>query len=169
LTIGSTVSDGGVMSTDRPTSEPSLVDSLESYLAEIPKAGRPDALHQVFYGFYTRVAIIDRTIFELAAWAKSDAATLSDGTGPLAEALRDNSLAVGQELFASRMRAMSAMGYISKRLISLLNGAPAPRFTLTHAIAFDQSLGTMRTYDLSVIGEHPELPYDPLTYDPHEP
>ncbi len=157
------------MSTGGQASAPSLVDSLENYLAEIPKSGRPDALHQVFYGFYTRVAIIDRTVFELAAWAKTDAGTLSDGTGPLAEALRDNSLAVGQELFASRMRAMSAMGYVSKRLISLLNGAPAPAFTLTHAIAFDQSRGEMRTYDLSNPGEHPELPYDPLTYDPHEP
>ena len=86
-----------------------------------------------------------------------------------AEALRDNSLAVGQELFASRMRAMSAMGYVSKRMISLLNGAPPPPFTLTHAIAFDQNRGEMRTYDLSTPGEHPELPYDPLTYDPHEP
>jgi hypothetical protein len=169
LTIVSTLGDGTVMSPDGQTSAPSLVDSLESYLADIPKPGRPDALHQVFYGFYTRVAIIDRTIFELAAWAKSDAGTLSDGTGPLAEALRDNSLAVGQELFASRMRAMSAMGYVSKRMISLLNGAPPPPFTLTHAIAFDQNRGEMRTYDLSTPGEHPELPYDPLTYDPHEP
>ncbi len=157
------------MSPDGPASGPSLVDSLENYLKEIPKTGRPDALHQVFYGFYTRVAIIDRTIYELAAWAKTDAGTLSEGTGPLAEALRDNSLAVGQELFASRMRAMSAMGYVSKRTISLLNGAPAPPFTLTHAIAFDQQRGEMRTYDLSTPGEHPELPYDPLTYDPHGP
>jgi hypothetical protein len=169
LTIGSTLGDGCLMSPDGHANAPSLVDSLETYLAGIPKPGRPDALHQVFYGFYTRVAIIDRTIFELAAWAKSDAGTLSDGAGPLAEALRDNSLAVGQELFASRMRAMSAMGYISKRMISLLNGAPPPPFTLTHAIAFDQNLGEMRTYDLSTPAEHPELPYDPLTYDPHEP
>jgi hypothetical protein len=157
------------MSPDANASAPSLVDSLETYLAGIPKPGRPDALHQVFYGFYTRVAIIDRTIFELAAWAKSEAGSLTDGAEPLAEALRDNSLAVGQELFASRMRAMSAMGYISKRMISVLNGAPAPPFTLTHAIAFDQDLGEMRTYDLSKPAEHPELPYDPLNYDPHEP
>jgi hypothetical protein len=157
------------MSADQPAGAPSLVDSLESYLTEIPRPGRPDALHQVFYGFYTRVAIIDRTVYELAGWAKSEAGTLSDGTGPLAEALRDNSLAVGQELFASRIRAMSAMGYIAKRLVSLLNGAPPPPFTLTHAIAFDQTRGEMRSYDLSTPGEHPELPYDPLTYDPHEP
>jgi hypothetical protein len=169
LTIWSTLGDGTVMSPAGHASGPSLVDSLETYLAEIPKPGRPDALHQVFYGFYTRVAIIDRTIFELGAWAKSDAGTLADGIGPLAEALRDNSLSVGQELFASRIRAMSAMGYISKRMISLLNGAPPPPFTLTHAIAFDHNVGEMRTYDLSTPDEHPELPYDPLTYDPHEP
>ena len=34
---------------------------------------------------------------------------LSDVPPALAEAVRDNSLFVGQELFASRMRAMSAM------------------------------------------------------------
>ncbi len=149
---------------------PSLVESLETYLAEIPQPERADALHQVFYGFYTRVAIIDRTTHELAAWAKDEATMLADTPGPLTEALRDNSLFVGQELFASRMRAMSAMGYISKRLISLLNGAPPPvPFTLTQAIAFDQSQGRMRTYDLAKPGEHPDLPYDPLTYDPSQP
>jgi len=158
------------MPTEDQTGVPSVVDSLETYLAGIPKKERADALHQVFYGFYTRVAIIDRTTHELAAWAKDEAAMLPDVPGPLTEALRDNSLFVGQELFASRMRAMSAMGYISKRLISLLNGAPPPaRFTLTHAIAFDQDRGQMRAYDLSEPGEHPELPYDPLTYDPYEP
>jgi hypothetical protein len=158
------------MATEDQTGAPSLVDSLETYLADIPKKERADALHQVFYGFYTRVAIIDRTTYELAAWAKDEAVTLPDLPGRLTEALRDSSLFVGQELFASRIRAMSAMGYISKRLISLLNGAPplAP-FTLTHAIAFDQNRGQMRAYDLSKTGEHPDLPYDPLTYDPHEP
>jgi hypothetical protein len=157
------------MPPETQTSPPSLVDNLESYLTGVPKPERPDALHQVFYGFYTRIAIIDRTIFELAAWAKSDIGTLSEDIGPLAEALRDSSLAVGQELFASRMQAMSAMSYISKRLSSLLNGAPPRAFTLTHAIAFDQNLGKMRSYDLSTPGVHPELPYDPLTYDPREP
>jgi hypothetical protein len=158
------------MAPEAQTAVPSLVDSLETYIAEIPKSERPDALHQLFYGFYSRVAIIDRTTHELAGWAKSEAGMLSDVPAPLAEAVRDNSLFVGQELFASRMRAMSAMGYVSKRLISLLNGAPPPRpFTLTHAIAFDQDRGQMRAYDLGQIGEHPELPYDPLTYDPHEP
>jgi hypothetical protein len=67
------------------------------------------------------------------------------------------------------MRAMSAMGYIAKRLTSLLNGAPPTRpYTLTHAVAFDQERGEMRSYDLSAPGEHPELPYDPTEYDPHE-
>ncbi len=157
------------MPTEDQTAAPSLVDSLETYLAEIPKPQRPDALHQVFYGFYTRVAIIDRTTYELAAWAQDEAVTLPDVPPALTEALRDNSLFVGQELFASRMRAMSAMGYVAKRLISLLNGAPPPAFTLTHALAFDQNRGQMRTYDLSEPGGHPELPYDPLTYDPYEP
>ena len=147
---------------------PSLVDSLEEYLVSLPKANRADALHQVFYGFYTRVAIIDRTTYELAEWAKGEAAELPDVPPEIGEALRDNSLLVGQELFASRMRAMSAMGYIAKRLTSLLNGAPPVKpFTLTHAVAFDQERGELRSYDLSQPGEHPELPYDPTTYDPY--
>ena len=144
---------------------PSLVDSLEEYLADLPREDRADGLHQVFYGFYTRVAVIDRTTYELAQWAKSDAVSVAGDTGPLAEALRDNALFVGQDLFASRMRALSAMGYIAKRLVSLLNGAPAPAFTLSHAIAFDQDAGELRRYDLSAPGEHPELPYDPLSFE----
>ena len=148
---------------------PSLVDSLEAYLADIPKSKRADALHQVFYGFYTRVAIIDRTTSELAEWARTEAHELADVPEPLAEALRDNSLFVGQELFASRMRAMSAMGYIAKRMRSALNGAePTTPYTLTHAIAFDHDSGELRSYDLSETGAHPELPYDPLRYDPSE-
>ena len=107
-------------------SAPSLIDSLEEYLSDVPREGRADALHQVFYGFYTRVAVIDRTTYELAEWAKTDAAEVAGTTGTLAEALRDNALFVGQDLFAGRMRAMSAMGYIAKRLVSLLNGAPPP-------------------------------------------
>ena len=147
---------------------PSLIDSLEEYLVGVAKADRPDALHQVFYGFYTRVAVIDRTTYELAAWAREDVGDL-DVDGSLKEALRDNSLLVGQELFASRMRAMSAMGYIAKRLTSLLNGAPPTRpYTLTHAVAFDQEGGEMRSYDLAQPGGHPDLPYDPATYDPHQ-
>jgi hypothetical protein len=149
---------------------PSLVDSLEEYLKDIPKNKRADALHQVFYGFYTRVAVIDRATAELADWAKTEAQELADVPEPLAEALRDNSLFVGQELFASRMRAMSAMGYIAKRMRSTLNGAePTSPYTLSRAVAFDQEAGRLRSYDLSEPGEHPELPYDPLEYDPREP
>ncbi len=94
---------------------PSLVDSLKAYVDDLPEDEQADALHQVFYGFYTRVAIIDRSTYELAAWARDEAGTLEDVPGSLAEALRDNALFVGQELFASRVRAMSAMGYISSR------------------------------------------------------
>ena len=147
---------------------PSLVDSLKAYIDDLPEDERADALHQVFYGFYTRVAIIDRSTHELAMWAKEEAGTLEDVPDSLAEALRDNALFVGQELFASRVRAMSAMGYVSRRLAELLDGAPPQRpFTLTRAVAFDQAEGRMRTYDLAAGGEHPDLPYDPLAYDPH--
>jgi hypothetical protein len=147
---------------------PSLVDSLKAYIDELPEDERADALHQVFYGFYTRVAIIDRSTYELASWAEHEAGTLDDVPDSLVEALRDNALFVGQELFASRVRAMSAMGYISSRLAELLDGAePARPFTLTHAVAFDQAQGRMRTYALSNPGEHPDLPCDPLAYHPH--
>ncbi len=147
---------------------PSLVDSLKAYIDDIPEDERADALHQVFYGFYTRVAIIDRSTHELASWAKDEAGTLGDVPDSLAEALRDSALFVAQELFASRVRAMRAMGYISSRLAELLDGAEPPRpFTLTRAVAFDQTQGRIRTYDLSDPGKHPDLPYDPLSYNPH--
>ncbi|MEA2189892.1 MAG: hypothetical protein QOI73_13, partial [Solirubrobacteraceae bacterium] len=103
---------------------PSLVDSLKTYIDDIPEDERADALHGVFYGFYTRVAIIDRTTHELAAWAKNEAGQLANVPEPLKEALRDNALFVGQELFASRVRAMRAMGYVSQRLAELLDGSP---------------------------------------------
>ncbi len=158
------------MSPDHETTAavPSLVDSLTAYIDDLPEDERADALHQVFYGFYTRVAIIDRSTYELASWAKDEAGMLANVPGSLAEALRDNALFVGQELFASRVRTMSAMGYISSRLAELLDGAePARSFTLTRAVAFDQTQGRMRTYDLANPGEHPDLPYDPHAYDPH--
>ena len=60
-----------------PESAPSLVDSLEEYLRGLPREDRADALHQVFYGFYTRIAVIDRTTYELAAWAKGEAAAVA--------------------------------------------------------------------------------------------
>jgi hypothetical protein len=147
-------------------SVPSLVDSLQAYVDDLPADAQADALHQVFYGFYTRVAIIDRTTYELAERAKEDAKRLPDLPESLAEALRDNALFVGQELFASRVRAMSAMGYISTRLAEALDGAEERPFTLTRAVAFDQTTGRMRTYDLAKPGEHPDLPYDPRGYDP---
>ena len=154
---------------DRATpAVPSLVESLKAYIDEIPEHERADALHQVFYGFYTRVAIIDRSTHELAAWATDEAGLLENVPDSLAEALRDNALFVGQELFASRVRTMSAMGYVSSCLTELLDGAePAAPFTLTRAVAFDRTEGRMRTYDLSDPGAHPDLPYDPLAYDPH--
>ncbi len=170
MTADSLLGDAQRMAeTENQTPIPSLIDSLEEYLKEVPRNERANALHQVFYGFYTRVAVIDRTTHELAQWAKTEATTLADVPAPIADALRDNSLFVGQELFASRMRAMSAMHYIAKRLISLLNGAAPPQpYTLTEAVAFDAEAGTLRVYDLTRPGEHPELPYDPLQYDPSD-
>jgi hypothetical protein len=151
---------------------PSLVDSLSEYIDDLPEAERADALHQVFYGFYTRVAIIDRTTHDLADAARSgDVVGLEDVAPTLGEALRDNALFVGQELFASRVRTMAAMGYVSTRLAELLAADPAdasPTFTLTHAVAFDEASGVLKTYDLSVVGEHPDLPYDATAYDPRE-
>ncbi len=146
----------------------SLVETLDAYLADVPEADQADALHQVFYGFYTRIAIIDRTTYELAEWAKSYAAKSPDAPAPLVEALRDNALYVGQEIFASRLRAMSALAYISRRLAEVAREhPPTSPYTLTSAVAFDQDEGRMRTYSLSEPGAHPDLPYDPLAYDPH--
>src|SRR5258708_3204402 len=119
---------------------PSLVDTLNAYIDDLPAGERADALHGIFYGFYTRVAIIDRTTYDLAVRAKEDAKRLPGLPTSMAEAMRDNALHVGQELFASRVRAMSAMGYVARRLAELVAGAdPAPAFTLTHAAAFDQA------------------------------
>lgn len=147
---------------------PSLTESLDAYLAEVPDTQQADALHQVFYGFYTRIAIIDRTTYELAEWAKSYAGKSPDAPPPLAEALRDNALYVGQEIFTSRMRAMSALAYISTRLADVVKRhPPTGPYTLTSAVAFDQDEGRMRTYSLSEPGEHPDLPYNPVAYDPH--
>jgi hypothetical protein len=145
----------------------SLVDSLKAYVDDLPEDERADALHQVFYGFYSRVAIIDRTTHELASWAKAEVAGLPNVPEPLVEALRDNALFVGQELFASRVRTMSAMGYVSSRLAELLDGEPPARpFTLKRAVAFDEVQGRIRSYTLANPGEHPDLPYKPLAYDP---
>ncbi|MEA2296349.1 MAG: hypothetical protein QOE86_3988 [Solirubrobacteraceae bacterium] len=156
------------MPTNPDAAVPSLVDSLSAYIDGLEERDRADALHQVFYGFYTRVAIIDRATHDLAVAAKTEPSTLDDLPAALAEALRDNTVFVGQELFASRVRTMRAMAYVSARLAELLGGEPPPRpFTLRRAVAFDQAAGRMRTYDLSKPGEHPDLPYDALAYDPH--
>jgi hypothetical protein len=146
---------------------PSLVDSLTEYLDDLPEEARPDALHEVFYGFYTRLAIIDRATHDLAIAAKEEPETLEGIPSTLAEALRDNTVFVGQELFASRVRTMRAMGYVSSKLSELLDGKPPERpFKLRRAVAFDQVEGRMRVYDLGLVGEHPDLPYDALRYDP---
>ncbi len=156
------------MTPDDLAAAPSLVDSLKAYVDGVPEDERADALHQVFYGFYTRVAIIDRSTHELATWAKDQAGAVPDVPDSLAEAMRDNVVFVGQELFASRVRTMRAMGYVSSRLASLLDGGEPERpFTLTRAVAFDQEAGRMRTYELSRPGEHPDLPYDAARYDPN--
>src|SRR4051812_2979242 len=106
---------------------PSLIDSLGEYLDQLPEDARADALHEVFYGFYTRLAIIDRATHDLAIAAKEEPATLEDIPSTLAEALRDNTVFVGQELFASRVRTMRAMGYVSSKLSELLDGSPPER------------------------------------------
>jgi hypothetical protein len=146
---------------------PSLVDSLKAFAEGLPDEERPDALHQVFYGFYARVAIVDRQTAELARWAKDEITEIPDLPPSLAEALRDNALYVGQELFASRIRAMGAMGYVAGQLAALQGSVDPDRpFTLTRAVAFDQESGEIRSYDLATPGEHPDLPYDPFSYDP---
>jgi hypothetical protein len=170
LTNGAAVGDGVDMSAQEENGAGggSLIETLDAYLAEVPERDQADALHQVFYGFYTRIAIIDRTTHELASWARSYAGKTPDAPAPLAEAMRDNAVYVGQELFTGRVRAMTALAYISKRLAETAKRSPpAGPYTLTQAVAFDEEAGRMRTYDLSRPGEHPDLPYDPLSYDPH--
>jgi len=149
------------------TQPTSLVESLKEYTDAVPEGQRPDALHQLFYGFYSRIAIIDRTTHELARWAKEDVGAV-EGAGPvLAEAMRDNALHVGRDLFAARMRTMSAMKLVSDELAALCDADDHPPFTLTRAVAFDEGSGTVRSYDLATPGEHGDLPYDPFAYDPN--
>jgi hypothetical protein len=144
-----------------------LTESLKEYAEAVPEAERPDALHQLFYGFYSRIAILDRTTHELARWAKSDIAEIDGVEAAVAEALRDNALHVGRDLFASRMRTMSAMKLVSDQLAGLCKADDHPPFTLRRAVAFDESTGKLRSYDLAAPGEHPDLPYDPFSYDPN--
>lgn len=148
-------------------SAPSLIDTLDDYLKGLPLEDRPDALHQVFYGFATRLAILDRATHELATHASDDAAAFAALPGALGEALTDNALFVGQELFASRARTMSAMAYVSRRLRDLVDHTgPSRPFTVTHAVAFDQQTAELRSYALNRPGQHPDLPYDALDYNP---
>ena len=114
-----------------PTSqEPqTLAESLEQYTESVPEAERLDALHELFYGFYSRVAIIDRTTLELARWAQGGPRLLDDLTPTKAEAMRDNALHVGQDLFGARMRAMAAMRLVSARMAQLREPGSNPAFT----------------------------------------
>jgi len=149
------------------TQPTSLTDSLKEYAEAVPEAQRPDALHQLFYGFYSRIAILDRTTHELARWAKTDIAQIAGVEPVLAEALRDNALHVGRDLFASRMRTMTAMKLVSDQLSALCSADDHPPFTLARAVAFDEDAGELRSYDLASPGEHHDLPYNPFAYDPN--
>jgi hypothetical protein len=143
-----------------------LAESLTEYTESVPEEDRLDALHQLFYGFYSRIAVIDRTTHELARWAKDDLADVPNLSPALAEALRDNALHVGRDLFGARMRAMAALRIVSAQLAELRPPGTNPAFTQRYAVAFDEQSGSIRTYDLARPGEHPDLPYDPFTYDP---
>jgi hypothetical protein len=151
-----------------PTSqEPqTLAESLKEYTESVPEKDRLDALHRLFYGFYSRIAVIDRSTYELARWAKDDLGEIENVPPSLAEALRDNALHVGRDLFAARMRAMAALKLVSAQLAGLREPGSNPAFTQRYAVAFDEASGTIRSYDLATPGEHPDLPYDPFAYDP---
>ena len=149
------------------TQPTTLAESLREYTDAVPESERPDALHQLFYGFYSRIAIVDRTTHELARWAKQDIADVADAGPVLAEAMRDNALHVGRDLFAARMRTMSAMRLVSEQLSALCDADDHPPFTLERAVAFDEASGELRSYDLATPGEHADLPYDPFAYDPN--
>jgi hypothetical protein len=146
---------------------PTLEGSLRAFVAALEPAERADTLHGLFYGFYSRVAIVDRTTDELARWAREEIPAVAELPAPLADALRDNALHVGRELFAARIGAMTAMGYVARQLAELRPGLPAESaWTLTRAVAYDGEAGELRSYDLGRPGEHPDLPYDPFGYDP---
>ena len=98
--------------------------------------------------------------------ARDDLAFIANLTEPMAEALRDNALHVGQDLFGARMRAMAALRLVSARMAELREPGSNPAFTQRWAMAFDEATGQIRTYDLAQVGEHPDLPYDPFSYDP---
>jgi hypothetical protein len=149
-----------------PEQAQTLAESLREYTESVPEKDRLDALHQLFYGFYSRIAIVDRTTHELARWAKDDLADIPDLPPSLAGALRDNALHVGRDLFAARMRTMAALRLVSAQMAELRPPGVNPAFTQRYAVAFDEDSGAIRTYDLASPGEHPDLPYDPFDYDP---
>ena len=156
------------MTESREEIEPvTLHDSIRAYAEAVPEEERLDALQQLFYGFYSRIAIIDRTTWELARWAKEEIADIDDLPPMVAEAMRDNALHLGRDVFASRMRAMSAMRLVSNELATLGSADDHPPFELQRAVAFDEASGAVRAYDLNSPGEHPDLPYDPFNYDPN--
>jgi hypothetical protein len=157
---------GAMTAPNDQTTATTLLDGLKAYAEAVPEGQRPDALHQLFYGFYARVAIVDRATHDLARWAKHDIVEIADLPPVLAEALRDNALHVGRELFATRMRTMNAMRLVSAQLAALCSPDDHPPFTLQRAVAFDEERGALRSYDLTRAGEHPDLPYDPFAYDP---
>lgn len=153
-------------SSHEQTDPRTLTESLRDYAEAVPESERPDALHQLFYGFYSRIAIVDRTTYELARWAKDELAEIPGVPPSLAEAMRDNALHVGRELFATRMRTMAAMRQVSSQLAELREPGTNPAFTQRWAVAFDEESGAIRAYDLAQPGEHQDLPYDPFAYDP---
>jgi hypothetical protein len=146
--------------------EQTLAESLTEYTQSVPEKDRLDALHQLFYGFYSRIAIVDRTTYELARWAKDEIGAIPNVSPGLAEAMRDNALHVGRDLFSARMQTMAAMKLVSAQLAALREPGTNPAFTQRYAVAFDEASGTVRSYDLAAAGEHPDLPYDPFAYDP---
>ena len=143
-----------------------LAESLKQYTESVPEADRLDALHKLFYGFYSRIAIVDRTTYELARWAREDLAFVDGLTPTMAEAMRDNAVHVGQDLFGARMRTMAALRMVSAQMADLREPGSNPAFTQRYAVAFDEDAGVIRSYDLANPGEHPDLPYDPFDYDP---
>jgi len=156
------------MTESREEIEPvTLHDSIRAYAEAVPEEERLDALQQLFYGFYSRIAIIDRTTWELARWAKDEIAQIDDVPPMVVEAMRDNALHLGRDVFASRMRAMSAMRLVSNELATLASADDHQPFELQRAVAFDEASGAVRAYDLNNPGEHPDLPYDPFNYDPN--
>lgn len=143
-----------------------LAESLKDYTESVPESERLNALHQLFYGFYGRIAIVDRTTHELARWAKDDLGDVPNLSPAMTEAMRDNALHVGRDLFAARMRTMAALRLVSAQLAELREPGTNPAFTQRWAVAFDEDSGEIRSYDLAQPGEHPDLPYDPFAYDP---